>query len=83
MINVSFNKRIFPDFLKIPNIIPAHKIGEKLDSNNYRPISLLSNINKLSEKTMYIWLTLSEKIKNHSPTNLVKIIIQLIMLSQA
>ena len=54
MINVSFNKRIFPDFLKIPNIIPAHKIGEKLDSNNYRPISLLSNINKLYEKTMYI-----------------------------
>ena len=56
MINVSFNKRIFPDFLKIPNIIPAHKIGEKLDSNNYRPISLLSNINKLYEKAMYIWL---------------------------
>ena len=56
MINVSFNKRIFPDFLKIPNIIPAHKIGEKLDSNNYRPISLLSNINKLHEKAMYIWL---------------------------
>ena len=42
MINVYFNKGVFPDFLKVANVIPIHKKGEKLDSNNYRPISLLS-----------------------------------------
>ena len=57
MINVSFNKGIFPDFLKVINAIPIHKKGEKLDPNNYRPISLLSYISKLYEKAMHIRLT--------------------------
>ena len=56
MINVSFNKGIFPDFLKVANVVPIHKKGEKLDPNNYRPISLLSNISKLYEKAMHIQL---------------------------
>ena len=33
MINESFNKGIFPDFLKVANVIPIHKKGEKLDYN--------------------------------------------------
>ena len=57
MINVSFNKGIFPDFLKVANIIPMHKKGEKLDPSNYRPISRLSNTGKLYEKSMHIRLT--------------------------
>ena len=57
MTNLSFNKGIFPDFLEVANVIPIHKKGEKLDSNNYRPISLLSNISKLYEKAMHIRLT--------------------------
>ena len=57
MINVSFNKGIFLDFLKVANVIPVHKKREKLDPNIYIPISLLSNISKLYEKAMYIWLT--------------------------
>ena len=28
MINVSFNKGIFPDFLKVANIISVHKKGD-------------------------------------------------------
>ena len=56
MINVSFNKGIFPGFLKVANVIPIHKKGEKLDPNIYRPISLLSNISKLYEKAMHIGL---------------------------
>ena len=57
MINVSFNQGIFHDFLKVANVIPKHKKGEKLDPNIYRPISLLSNISKLYEKAMHIRLT--------------------------
>ena len=61
MINVSFNKGIFPDFLKVANVIPIHKKGAKcktrLISNNYRLIPVLSNISKLCEKAMHIWLT--------------------------
>ena len=33
------------------------KKGEKLDANNYRPISLLSNISQLYENAMHIRLT--------------------------
>ena len=54
LINVSFNKGIFLDFLKVANVIPIHKKGEKLGPSNYRPISLLSNISKLYEKAMHI-----------------------------
>ena len=56
MINVSFNKRMFPDFLKVANVIPIHK-RVKNRPNNYRPISLLSNISKLYGKAMHIRLT--------------------------
>ena len=47
MINMSFNQGVFPNILKIANVIPIHKKGDKLDCNNYRPISLLSNISKI------------------------------------
>ena len=82
MINVSFNKGIFPDFLKVANVIPIHKKGEKLDPNNYRLISLLSNISKLYEKAMRIRLTnFLRKNKMLFPISLVsEIIVQLIML---
>ena len=54
--SLSDNTGIFPDFLKVVNVIAAKK-GEKLDSNNYRPISRLSNISKLYGKSMHIRLT--------------------------
>lgn len=37
----------FPDFLKVANVILLHKKVEKPDFDNYRPISLLSNISIL------------------------------------
>ena len=54
MVNVSFNKGKFPDFLKVANVIPVPKKGEKLDCSNYRPIYLLSKIKKLYENAMLI-----------------------------
>ena len=82
MINVSFNEGTIPDFLEVANVIPVHKKGEKLDSDNYEIIFLLSSISKLYEKAMHIRLTnfLRKNIVVF-PTNLVfEIIIQLIVL---
>ena len=41
---------IFPDVLKIANIIPLYKGGVRTESTNYRPISLLPQFGKLFEK---------------------------------
>ena len=57
LINTSFTTGIFPSALKVANIIPIHKKVDKLDCNNYQPISLLSNISKIFEKMMHIQLT--------------------------
>ena len=54
MINTSFTTGIFPSALKVANIIPIHKKVDKLDCNNYQPISLLSNISKIFEKIRHI-----------------------------
>ena len=53
IINMSFATGIYPDQLKIAKVIPIFKKGDKLLVSNYRPISLLSNINKIFEKLVY------------------------------
>ena len=51
--NSSFTSGIFPTILKITKVIPIYKKDSKLNVVNYRPISLLSNINKIIEKLMF------------------------------
>ena len=51
--NISLKTGTFPNILKLAETIPIYKKGSKMDTCNYRPISLLSNINKLFEKMMY------------------------------
>ena len=54
IINTSFSTGIYIDDLKISKIIPIFKEkGSNLDYCNYRPISLLSNIDKIIEKLMF------------------------------
>ena len=48
---------IYPECLKKAAIKPLHKKESKLDIGNYRPISLLSNINKIFEKILHNRLT--------------------------
>jgi len=48
---------IYPECLKRAAIKPLHKKESKLDIGNYRPISLLSNINKIFEKIIHTSLT--------------------------
>ena len=53
LINLSFERGIFPDALKLARIIPIFKKGDLLQYNNYRPISLTSNISKIMEKLVH------------------------------
>ena len=54
LINLSFEKAIYFQNLKISKVIPFYKDKySNLDSSTYRPISLLFNINKIVEKLMY------------------------------
>ena len=49
----TFENGIFPEILKTAQAIPIFKIGDQQDSNNYWPISLLSNIGKIIEKLIH------------------------------
>ena len=51
--NICFETGIHPEKLKIAKITPIYKKGSKLLTCNYRPISLLSNINKIFEKLVH------------------------------
>ena len=80
LINLSFNKGVFRSSLKLAKVIPIHKKGGTQDRNNYRPISLLSNlsniIEKLIHKRLYSFLhqndclfTYQFGFRNHHSTN--------------
>ena len=49
LINKSFHDGVFPNILKIAKVIPIFKSDSRVACNNYRPISLLSNIGKIIE----------------------------------
>ena len=53
IINLSLQKGIFPDKLKIAKVIPIYKADHPSHFTNYRPIPLLSNFSKFFEKVMY------------------------------
>ena len=54
ILNLSFETGIYIDKLKISRVVPIFKEkGNNLLKENFRPISLLSNINKIFEKSMH------------------------------
>ena len=53
LINLSFESGMFPQTLKLSKVVPVLKKGSPLEVSNHRPISLLSNIEKIYEKVMY------------------------------
>jgi len=54
IINLSFEEGVYIDQLKIAKVVAIFKEkGCHMDCTNYRPISLLSNINKIIEKLMH------------------------------
>lgn len=49
ILNQCFSEGVYPDLLKIGKVIPLFKSGDSKNVNNYRPISILSSINKVFE----------------------------------
>ena len=50
---MSLDQGIVPDAMKLAKVIPIFKAKSKESFNNYRPISLLSNISKVLEKVVH------------------------------
>ena len=53
IINLSISSGMYPNKLKMAKIIPIFKADDNTNPNNYRPISLLSNFNRIFEKLVY------------------------------
>ena len=56
LFNKSLELQTFPAEWKLANIIPIHKKGDKSDTTNYRPISLISCLGKVLEKCVFKYL---------------------------
>lgn len=56
ILNLSLKQSIFPNKLKIADIRPIFKSGDKTNMSNYRPISTLSNYSKIFEKIIKVRL---------------------------
>ena len=50
ILNSCISNGVYPDSLKIARVSPIFKKGVKSDPNNYRPISVISLINKVEKK---------------------------------
>ena len=53
IINIYITTGCHPEKLKLVNAIPIFKKGSRIMVSNYRPISLVSNLNKIFEKIIY------------------------------
>ena len=51
--NVSFEKCILPDHLKIAKVTPVFKAVDNAELSNYRPISVLPCFSKILERVIY------------------------------
>ena len=52
-VNEAISSGTFPDFLKLPNIVPVHKKKDPIDKCNYRPVSTLPLLSKVFQKIIY------------------------------
>ena len=55
--SISLDTSMLPNILKIANVTSIHKNDDPALCNNYRPISLLSNISKVFEKEIHARLS--------------------------
>ena len=64
LINLSFSEGCFPQLLKLAEVCPIFKKKDKNKCENYRPISLLSNLSKIFERAMHT--RIYEFLESHS-----------------
>ena len=65
LMNGSTSNGSFPNICKLTQVIPIFKNDSRLLCTNYRPTSLLSNINKIFEKVIHSSLNLFLEQHNH------------------
>ena len=53
VLNLSLSAGVYPSNLKVAKVIPIFKKGDSKSMNNYRPISILSTLNKIYERILY------------------------------
>ena len=53
LFNMCFKSGVFPNCLKVAEVVPIFKKGDQSKATNYRPISLLSQFDKILEKIIY------------------------------
>ena len=53
IINKSISEGVFPEKMKLADVVPLHKSKSRDNTSNYRPISLLMTLSKLLEKVIY------------------------------
>ena len=51
--NLSVTSGIYPNNLKLADITPAFKKGDRFNEENYRPVSILSALSKIFERLLY------------------------------
>ncbi|CAB4037327.1 Hypothetical predicted protein, partial [Paramuricea clavata] len=54
LFNLVLNTGIFPDDMRLAKVTPIYKSGERTNCGLYRPISIISVVAKILEKTIYI-----------------------------
>ena len=52
VINCSIVEGVLPAEWKVASVTPLFKSGDILDTNNYRPVSILPTVSKLAERVV-------------------------------
>ena len=52
LINACLSKHVFPGNMKCAEVSPIYKKDDKLNKNNYRPVSILTSLSKIFESVM-------------------------------
>ena len=53
LFNLSMSSGVFPEMMKLAEVVPLYKSKKRFLKSNYRPISLLITISKILEKIIY------------------------------
>ena len=51
--NVAIDTGLFPNNMKLADVSPIFKKGDRLDKVNYRSVSILSSLSKIFEKLLF------------------------------